>query len=124
MQANMKYMLKQHFQIESARHLPRLEKNHPCHRIHGHSFKITLILVGEKNTSQEWVIDYNEIVSKAQPWINQLDHQMLNNISGLENPTTENLCSWLYEKIKPTLPLLHQVEISETANSVCIYPAY
>jgi len=118
----MKYELKQHFQIESARFLPHLPKEHPCSRLHGHSFKIILRLVGELHPQIGWVQDYHEISSAVQPVLNLIDHRVLNEVSGLENPTSELLARWLYEKLKTHLPLLQAVTIMETAQTECTYP--
>lgn len=119
----MKFKLKQHFQIESARFLPHLDKSHPCSAMHGHSFKISLTLLGETDAKLGWVIDYNEVKLKMKPLLEQLDHRVLNEVPGLENPTTELLAKWLYEKGVKVLPLLTQVSISETQDSECCYPA-
>ena len=121
MNLSMNFQLKQLFQIESARHLPLLEKSHPCSRIHGHSFKLILTLEGPRN-SLGWVIDYNDIKKAAAPVIGKLDHCLLNEVPGLENPTTENLCFWVYEKLKPLLPLLTKVSIQETPDTECSFP--
>ena len=118
----MKIELKQQFQIESARFLPNLPAEHPCRQMHGHSFKITLTLAGEMNQELGWLIDYNDIVKAMQPLIQQLDHKTLNEIPGLENPTTENLCVWLYERSRGVLPLVTRVTISETASTECSFP--
>lgn len=118
----MEFELKQSFTIESARYLSKLPAHHPCSRIHGHSFKITLRLIGPLN-ELGWVIDYNDIERLVRPVLNSIDHRLLNEIEGLENPTTENLCAWLYKKLYPLLPQLVQVSISETHNTDCSYPA-
>lgn len=118
----MKFELKQHFQIESARFLPHLEEGHPCRRMHGHSFKIVLKLHGELNRALGWVIDYNEIQSKMKPLLEQLDHRVLNEVEGLSNPTSEILAVWLYDRAKPLLPSLVQVSIQETPTTECSYP--
>lgn len=119
----MKFELKQHFQIESARFLPRLPVSHPCSRTHGHSFKIVLSLVGDADPQSGWLIDYNEITETAKPVLNEIDHRLLNDVPGLENPTTENLCRWLFEKLRSRLPALRRVGVMETATTECWYPA-
>lgn len=119
----MKIELKQQFQIESARHLPHLDNTHPCSQIHGHSFVIWLTFHGPIKQPQGWLIDYNDIQQKVNPIIKQIDHKLLNNISGLENPTTENLCIWLFEKIQKLLPEITRVTIKETPATECSYPA-
>lgn len=118
----MKFELRQQFQIESARFLPHLPPTHPCSQMHGHSFKIILILRGEMNPKIGWLRDYHEISSIAQSVLKPLDHQVLNKVTGLENPTSEWLAVWVYEKIKLQLPELYQVCIQETSTTECIYP--
>lgn len=119
----MKFELKQHFQIESARFLPRLPASHPCSRTHGHSFKIVLSLVGDAGHESGWVVDYNEITEVTRPVLAEIDHRLLNDIPGLENPTTEMLCKWLFEKLRGKIPQLRQVGVMETSTTECWYPA-
>ncbi len=119
----MKIELKQQFQIESARFLPRLPATHPCHHMHGHSFKITLTLTGEVHPELGWLIDYNDVLKIMKPLLAELDHKVLNDVPGLQNPTTENLCIWIYEKSHAMLPVISRVSISETSTTDCSYPA-
>ena len=118
----MKMELRQQFQIESARYLTGLPPSHPCAQMHGHSFKITLTLVGDVDPVAGWVMDYHEITQAINPLLKQLDHKVLNNVAGLENPTSEMLCLWLYKKIKEKIPQLNKVTVSETATTECSYP--
>lgn len=118
----MKFELKQQFRVESARRLPRLPESHPCSRIHGNSFLITLVLQGELSPQLEWLMDYNEIKVRAQEILKEIDHRLLNEIVGLENPTTENLTAWIYYKLQKSLPLLKQVRVSETPDTECSFP--
>ncbi len=118
----MAYEIKQHFQIESARFLPNLPKSHPCSRMHGHSFKIILTLKTETLHPQYgWVQDYHEISEILKPILTQLDHQVLNDIKGLENPTSELLAFWLYHQIKNLIPILKKVSVLETPLTECSY---
>lgn len=119
----MKYELKQHFQIESARFLPHLPKEHPCSRLHGHSFKIILTLVGDLDPQIGWVMDYHVISQVMAPLLSQLDHHVLNEVTGLENPTSELLAKWIYEKAIISIPILTSVTIMETPSTECRYPA-
>lgn len=119
----MAYELKQHFQIEAARFLPNLPKDHPCSRLHGHSFKIILQLVGEIDSKIGWVQDYHEISEVMKPLLLQLDHRVLNEVDGLSNPTSELLAKWIYDRALVKLPLLKSVSILETPNTECKYPA-
>lgn len=119
----MKFELKQHFQIESARFLPFLPKDHPCARMHGHSFKITFTFVGEQHPQIGWVIDYHQIEKIVKPILSQLDHHVLNEVPGLENPTSENLCFYIHDRVKKVIPELTRTSVSETAHTECSYPA-
>jgi len=118
----MTFELRQFFNIESARYLPNLPPQHPCSKMHGHSFKITLIWRGPKDPQIGWVQDYHKIAEQMQPLLKALDHRVLNEIPGLENPTSENLCIYLYENIQKWLPEIYQVVVSETPNTECRYP--
>ena len=121
--AIMNYELKQHFQIESARFLPHLPETHPCSRMHGHSFKVILSLVGPLDAKLGWVLDYHEISLIMKPVLELLDHRTLNDVSGLENPTSEILAKWIFEKARLQIPILKSVTIMETATTECRYPA-
>jgi 6-pyruvoyltetrahydropterin/6-carboxytetrahydropterin synthase len=118
----MKYELKQHFQIESARFLPKLPPTHPCARMHGHSFKIILTLIGDLDPEIGWVMDYHEISQHMAPLLAELDHKVLNEVKGLENPTSELLAKWIYQRLLSSMPILKYVSILETSNTECRYP--
>ena len=117
----MRVELKQHFQIESARFLPYLDKSHPCAHMHGHSFKIILSFVGEVDSQIGWLIDYHQVSQIMKPVLQQIDHRVLNEVSGLENPTSENLAKWVFDQLKPKISILTSVNISETPFTECIY---
>ncbi len=119
----MVFELKQQFQIESARFLPGLPKTHPCSRMHGHSFVILLTLKGPLQSGPGWVRDYHEISTLMKPLLEQLDHRTLNEVPGLENPTSELLAVWIYDRAKKLLPELIRVTIRETQLTECSYPA-
>jgi 6-pyruvoyltetrahydropterin/6-carboxytetrahydropterin synthase len=122
MNPTMKFELKSQFQIESARFLPNLPASHPCSRMHGHSFVLILSFHGKLNPETGWVRDYHEINEGLKPLLSQLDHHILNEVSGLENPTSELLAVWLYERARKIIPELVRVTIKETPNTECSYP--
>jgi 6-pyruvoyltetrahydropterin/6-carboxytetrahydropterin synthase len=113
--------LKQHFQIESARFLPNLEPGHPCSRMHGHSFKIILTLKGPVDPVKGWVMDYHVISKVMEPILQKLDHRVLNEVEGLSNPTSEMLAKWIFDEVKKCIPLITEINISETPLTECIY---
>lgn len=113
--------LRKTFQFEAAHLLPRLPKSHKCRRLHGHSFKVEIAVAGQCDPQLGWVMDYAEISAVFDPIWKKLDHYYLNDIPGLENPTSENIAIWIWRKLKPRLPLLVEVVVAETCTARCVY---
>lgn len=109
------------FHIEAAHRLPNVPEGHKCARLHGHSFSVTIYADGEPGETSGWIMDFGEIKSAFKPVFDALDHRYLNDIDGLENPTSENLAKWIWGKLKLDLPNLSGVMIKETCTSGCIY---
>ncbi|MEZ4655176.1 MAG: 6-carboxytetrahydropterin synthase QueD [Candidatus Eisenbacteria bacterium] len=117
----MKVTLSKEFRFESAHFLPRVPEGHRCGRMHGHSFAVEISVRGEVDPQTGWLIDYGEMKRRVGPVIEQLDHRVLNEIPGLENPTSEVLAGWLWERIAPVLPELYRVTVLETCTTRCEY---
>ncbi|MFT5693491.1 MAG: 6-pyruvoyltetrahydropterin/6-carboxytetrahydropterin synthase [Oceanicoccus sp.] len=109
------------FTFEAAHLLPHVPEGHKCARLHGHSFYVRIYVSGEVAADTGWVMDFSEIKKQFDPIYKKLDHYYLNDIEGLENPTSENLARWIWQQLKPALPLLSQIELKETCTSGCIY---
>lgn len=109
------------FSLECARRLPQLPPEHPCARLHGHSFQIEVHVAGSLDPRLGWVVDFADIQAAWQPIHATLDHRCLNDIEGLDNPTSEHLAMWIWERLKPALPGLVRVTVMETAVSGCSY---
>ncbi len=109
------------FTIEAAHRLPHVPAEHKCARLHGHSFRVTVFVDGPIDAQMGWVIDFADIKSAFQPLFDRLDHHYLNEIEGLENPTSENLARWIWDRLQPALPSLCKVIVAETCTSGCIY---
>lgn len=109
------------FHIEAARRLPHLPPEHPCARLHGHSFRVEVRLRGPLHPQLGWVQDFAEVEAAVQRLRDQLDHRYLNDLPGLANPTSEHLAIWIWEHLKADLPALSKVIVQETAHSGCIY---
>lgn len=107
--------------FEAAHRLPYVPAGHKCGRLHGHSFSVTLYIKGDVDPKTGWIKDFAEIKQIFKPFYEQLDHNYLNDISGLENPTSENLAIWIWQQLKPILPELSKVRIKETCTSGCDY---
>lgn len=109
------------FAFEAAHRLPHVPAGHKCARLHGHSFRVKIHITDELDPKLGWVMDFADIKTAFQPLYEQLDHHYLNDIPGLENPTSEHLARWIWERLQPGLPKLSAVEIQETCTSGCIY---
>ena len=109
------------FSIEAAHRLPNVPEGRKCARLHGHSFQVRISVEGPVGEQSGWVMDFGDIKAAFAPIYAQLDHHYLNDIEGLENPTSENLAAWIWQKLKPALPQLSSVRIKETCTSGCIY---
>ena len=109
------------FTVEAAHRLPNLPDDHKCRRLHGHSFRLEIHVTGVIDPGPGWVMDYADISRIAGPLLEQLDHHYLNEIPGLENPTSENLAVWIWRHLKPVLPQLSSIVVGETCTSGCIY---
>ena len=109
------------FAFDSAHFLPNVPNEHKCKNIHGHTYRIRIYVKGNPDEHLGWIIDFKELKDIVKPVIDKLDHTLLNNIRGLENPTAENITLWLWQHIKPLLPGLKQIELKETPTTGVIY---
>ena len=109
------------YRFEAAHRLPRVPEGHKCQRLHGHSFKIELCIAGPVNPDTGWFIDYGELDALWQPIFDRIDHNYLNEVEGLENPTSEVLARWLWDQLRPSLPALERVIVHETCDARCEY---
>jgi 6-pyruvoyltetrahydropterin/6-carboxytetrahydropterin synthase len=109
------------FTLEAAHRLPNVPAGHKCARVHGHSFRVELHVSGEVGADTGWVMDFGDIKAAFKPLYDQLDHHYLNDIDGLDNPTSENLAIWIWGKLQPALPGLSAVVVHETCTSGCRY---
>ena len=109
------------FGFEAAHRLPCVPETHPCARMHGHSYQIRIAIKGAVDERIGWVRDFYDIASAFEPFRVQLDHHVLNEVPGLENPTSEHLARWLWQGLSQTLTTLTAIEVRETRNMGCIY---
>lgn len=109
------------FGFEAAHRLPNVPEGHKCARLHGHSFRVEVHVRGDLDPRLGWVMDFADVKAAVKPIIHQLDHYYLNEIEGLENPTSERLAMWIWDRLVPTLPTLSEVVVHETCTSGCRY---
>lgn len=109
------------FQLESAHWLPNVPEGHKCRRMHGHSFRVDVVVEGPLDPEQGWVMDFADISTAFAPLCEALDHRCLNEVDGLANPTSEHLACWIWDRLKPGLPQLSRIVVHETCTSRCAY---
>ena len=109
------------FTFEAAHRLPNVPPGHKCARLHGHSFEVTVHVRGPLSVHEGWVMDFADLKASVKPVIEELDHHYLNDIIGLENPTSEVIARWIWRRLAPALPGLSQIVVRETCTSGCVY---
>ena len=126
--------LRRQFRFEAAHYLPTFPEGHKCRRLHGHSFRVDVAVEGKVDPDRGYLMDYGTIGELCEPIRQQLDHHLLNEIEGLENPTAENLARWIWERLAPALeaateaghpptaaPKLVEIVVHETRTNACHY---
>jgi 6-pyruvoyltetrahydropterin/6-carboxytetrahydropterin synthase len=109
------------FTFEAAHLLPNVPPGHKCARLHGHSFRIEVHVTGPVGDETGWVMDFAEIRDAFDPVRDLLDHRYLNEIEGLENPTSENVARFIWKLLAPRLPDISKLVVHETCTAGCVY---
>jgi 6-pyruvoyltetrahydropterin/6-carboxytetrahydropterin synthase len=117
----MRIELVREYRFEAAHRLPRLPATHKCARLHGHSFRFEVLLEGEVDERTGFLIDFGDVDTIMQPVLARLDHYYLNEVEGLENPTSEVLAAWLWRRLEALQPMLQAVTVAETCDARCTY---
>ena len=123
----MPFIVIKKFRFEAAHYVPLFPDGHKCREIHGHSFKVEVKLEGDIDPEKGLLVDFADVKAVVQPYIDYLDHSLLNklgerdNVPLLKNPTTENICYWLYHEVAPKLPMLKSIRVQETENNIAEY---
>ena len=109
------------FSFDSAHFLPNVPEGHKCKNMHGHTYRLRVCIAGEPDPHLGWLMDFKDLKDCVGKVIDQLDHKLINDIKGLENPTAENITLWIWKQIQPELPLLSRIELYETPTTGVIY---
>ena len=115
----MRIRLAKSFSFEAAHFLPSFPEGHKCRRMHGHSFKVDVVVEGPLDPARGYLVDYGDIKRAVAPLHDELDHRLLNELPGLANPTSEMLAVWVWDRLRPVLPMLAEVIVHETCTSRC-----
>jgi len=116
----MRTRLERSYRFEAAHFLPKVPEGHKCARMHGHSYQIEVAIEGDVDPERGWLVDFAEIDEHVAPLVRLLDHQVLNEVDGLANPTSELLAQWWWQRLASVLPLV-EIMVSETPSSRCVY---
>jgi len=118
----MQVELTKTFRFEAAHRLPQVPPDHKCARMHGHGFQVDVTVAGAIDPAMGWLVDYADITAVVDPIVRgELDHRTLNDVPGLENPTSELLCVWLWNRLAPRVPTLAAITVHETCTARCTY---
>jgi 6-pyruvoyltetrahydropterin/6-carboxytetrahydropterin synthase len=109
------------FTFDAAHFLPKVPEGHKCKAMHGHTYHVTVFVSGPVLEEAGWVIDFSEVKTVCKTVLDRLDHALLNDIPGLENPTAENVVCWLWKQLKSKIHGLKKIELKETPTSGVIY---
>ncbi|MBM3316767.1 MAG: 6-carboxytetrahydropterin synthase QueD [Candidatus Eisenbacteria bacterium] len=109
------------FEFSAAHALPASGEGHRCRGVHGHNFTLEVVVRGRPDPERGWVIDFGDIKRAVEPLLRELDHRWLNDVPGLENPTSETLVRWLWTRLAPVLPGLARLSVGETPHTRCTY---
>jgi len=117
----MRVTLTKEFEFAAAQSLPSFPEGHKCRQLHGHTFNLEIKVTGEVDPETGILYDFAKISEATDPLIDQLDHTYLNDVPGLEKPTTEVMCAWFWERLAPKLPGLSEIVIHESPRTRCSY---
>ena len=109
------------FSFDSAHFLPNVPEGHKCKNMHGHTYRLKVVIAGKPDPVMGWLMDFKELKDLVGPVIDQLDHRLINDIPGLENPTAENITVWIWDQLQPVLSKLTRIELFETPTTGVVY---
>ena len=107
--------------FETAHYMPNFPDDHKFSKIHGHSYELIIYLEGKYETKNGWIMNYEDIDKYVNPLLKKIDHNLMNHIKGLENPTSENIAKWFWVNLKIDLVDLVRVEVNRPRIGGCIY---
>jgi 6-pyruvoyltetrahydropterin/6-carboxytetrahydropterin synthase len=99
--------------FNSAHYLPHVAEDHKCRRMHGHTYRVRIV-VGGSVGEDGMIVDYDRVRDAWMGLYGILDHHVLNEIPGLENPTCEIIAPWILAGIAARFPTVDHVEVRET----------
>ena len=94
-----------------------------CSKIHGHTWKIEVFVLGEKLDNIGILVDFKVIKEKLQKIVEKLDHSFLNDFKEIGNPTSENISKYIFKNLKdlPNSVKLEKIRVWESPETWCEY---
>ncbi len=110
------------FGFDAAHHFDHFPDGHPNRAVHGHSFQAEVAIEGEPERASGFVADFGELEAACRVVRDALDHRMLNDISGLSQPSLENLSRWIWRALQPRFPGISRVTVRrDSCGQSCTY---
>ena len=110
------------FGFDAAHRFEHFPAGHANHGVHGHSFQAEVFVRGAPDPRTGFVMDFGELEKACGAVRAQLDHKMLNQVEGLEKPSLEQLCAWIWRRLAPQLPGLARVTVRrDSAGQSCSF---
>lgn len=110
------------FLFEAAHYLPSAPIGHPNSRVHGHSFRVRVVIDGEPHAETGLIFHFDDLSAAIADAQDALDHRFLNEVEGLEVPTLERISMWLWSRLENRVPGLAEIHVSrDSCNEGCIY---
>ena len=110
------------FRFEAAHFLPSAPPGHPNSRIHGHSFRVRVVIDGEPDAATGLVFHFDDLAAAIADARDALDHRLLNEVEGLAAPTLERIAMWLWSRLSNRVPGLAEIHVlRDSCDEGCVY---
>ena len=108
------------FVFDAAHRMPNFPPDHPNAWLHGHSYTGDVVIEGPVDQLSGFVMDHGKLDAIVNKVAGELEHRYLNEIEGMGLPTSENICRWMWQKLKPELPLLVEIAMRRESRGICV----
>ncbi len=98
-----------------------------CENVHGHNYKVQLVICGEELDSTGLLIDFGDVRKTIKVLVDRLDHRFLNDLEPFDklNPSAENLAKYFCDELEPPVKArglkIRAVTIWETDTTSATY---
>lgn len=113
------------FTFDAAHRLPDLPSGHKCARLHGHTYRVTVVLEGAELVPPGFVTDFADLGPFKAYLDAEFDHRFLNDV--LSTPPTseliaQHLAEWFLANMATSVGgRLRRVRVAETPSTWAEY---